>query len=104
MKYHKGGKDKMTEIQRINSDIATMDRREAVDKILIDNRDRNDALTQERRFQADKTMSKSRLKNDELTADRRDMEDVRNGKPSLVLAAYVLASVVLIVAIFSMFI
>ena len=94
----------MTEMQRMKSDIATMDRREAADKVLIGSRDKNDALTQERRFEADKTMSQNRLKNDELTADRRDMEDVRNGKPSVILAAYVLISVVLIVTIFSIFI
>jgi hypothetical protein len=94
----------MTEKQRMKSDIATMDRRDAADKILIDSRDKNDALTQERRFEADKTMNQHRLKNDELTADRRDMEDVRNGKPSLVLAAFLLISVVFVTMIVSIFI
>jgi len=61
-------------------------------------------LTQERRFEADKTMNQHRLKNDELTADRRDMEDVRNGKPSLVLAAFLLISVVFVTMIVSIFI
>ena len=94
----------MTEKQRMRSDMATMDKREAADKILIDSRDKNDALTQERRFEADRIMNQNRLKNDELTADRRDMEDTRNGKPSLLLAAYLLVSVVLVTMIVSVFI
>jgi hypothetical protein len=66
----------MTNMQRMNSDIATMDRREAEDKTLSNSRDRNDSLTQERRFEADKTKAENRLRNDELTANRRETKDV----------------------------
>jgi len=66
---------KMTNVQRMESDMATMDRREMADKTLSDNRNRNDLLTQERRFKADKTMGENRLKNDEMTANRRETKD-----------------------------
>ncbi len=65
----------MTNIQRTKSDMATIDKRDIVDKELKDHRDANDALTKERREKADVKMDESRLKNDELTAERRETKD-----------------------------
>ena len=65
----------MTTIQRMKSDLTTMDRREMVDRAMVNSRDRNDALTQERRFEADATLKKNRAKNDEITAERREVKD-----------------------------
>ncbi|MDP4039813.1 MAG: hypothetical protein Q8P57_04525 [Candidatus Pacearchaeota archaeon] len=65
----------MTNKQRMKSDIATDERREATDKALSKNRDKNDALTQERRFEADATLRKNRAINDGITADRREIKD-----------------------------
>lgn len=59
----------------MESDIATMDRRDVVDRTLRDNRNKNDDLTKERRSKADKTMHDNRLKNDEITSDRRELKD-----------------------------
>ena len=75
--YYKGGKNKMTNLRRLKSDITTIDKREMVDRAKSDNRNRNDALTQERRFEADKTMSEERARNDKITANRREMKDAR---------------------------
>jgi hypothetical protein len=93
----------MTNIQRMRSDIATMDKRKIADNTKRDKRDRNDGLTGERRFKADKgeiassiirnnriknddltekkrfdadkTTGNNRLKNDVMTANRRDLKD-----------------------------
>ena len=75
IRYYNGGDNKMTNLRRLKSDIATIDKREMADKAKSDNRDRNDALTQERRFEADKTMNENRAKNDEITANRREIKD-----------------------------
>jgi len=119
----------MTEIQRIRNDIATMDKRNMTDKAVEDNRAKNDELTGKRRHKADrkedadkamkdsrvkndeltevkrhktdKTIEKNRLRNDELTVSRRDIKD---GKPSLTLATYVLTLMVLAAGVFAIFI
>ena len=71
----------MINIHRINSDIATKDRREMADRSILNNRIRNDELTIQRRTNADirkvanKTVRKSRIRNDELTGIRRSKED-----------------------------
>lgn len=65
----------MTNIQRMKSDMATMDKREVVDRAKVDSRGRNDEATQERRFKADEAMNLHRIKNDEITADRREVKD-----------------------------
>lgn len=65
----------MTDRQRLENDIETMNRRETEDKTIKDDRARNDEITKARRFQADKTMDECRLRNDEITANRREMED-----------------------------
>jgi len=75
---YNGGDDKMTNLRRLKSDIATIDKREEADKVTSHNRDRNDASTQERRFEADKTMDENRAKNDEITANRRETKDLAN--------------------------
>jgi hypothetical protein len=77
----------MTTIQRINSDIATLDKREIADKTIKDNRIRNDDLTRERRSKADRIMDEHRLKNDETTANRREMKD---GNKNLAFATFLL--------------
>jgi len=84
----------MTTTQRRKSDMATMDKRETVDKALNISRDRNDALTQERRFEADKTIDANRARNDEITADRRAVKD---GNRDMVLAISFLTLIVLTV-------
>lgn len=66
----------MTSIQMLKNDLATIDKREIVDRATVNSRNRNDALTQERRFKADKTIGQNRLKNDEMTADRREMKSM----------------------------
>lgn len=65
----------MTSEQRMQSDIKTMDRREAADHEMRSNRNKNDELTIERRDKADKIIETSRERNDELTADRREAKD-----------------------------
>ena len=52
----------------------------------------NDELTKERRFKTDKTMAENRLRNDEITANRRGIKD---GKPGMALAIFLLILVVL---------
>jgi hypothetical protein len=69
----------MTNLRRLKSDMATIDKREMADSVKSDNRDRNDALTQERRFEADKTIGENRAKNDEITANRREIKDADRG-------------------------
>ena len=67
----------MTNIQRMRSDLATIDKREIADKATRDDRIKNDELTTNRRSKADrketadKTTVNSRIKNDELTGERR---------------------------------
>ncbi len=73
--YYNGGDNKMTTIQRFESDMATIERRETADKTLSDSRNRNDILTQERRFNVDKIRGEKRLRNDEMTANRRETKD-----------------------------
>jgi len=68
---------KMTTLQRIKSDLATIDHRDAEDKLVKDNRMRNDELTSIRRFKADnkemadQTILDHRIKNDEITDEKR---------------------------------
>jgi len=75
-------------MQRMKSDMVTMDKREIADKTIEESRIRNDDLTRERRYKADRTQDMNRLRNDEATADRREIEDgsrTRNFVVSLVL-------------------
>jgi hypothetical protein len=65
----------MANKQRIQSDMATTDRREVADKLKKDNRIRNDELTIERRSRADKFTEDKRARNDDMTADRRRAND-----------------------------
>jgi len=93
----------MTTLQRMQSDIATIDKRDMADKLVRDSRVRNDELTIERRyyadmlesadkdvidhrikndestnekrFKADKIIEDHRLRNDEMTANRRESKD-----------------------------
>lgn len=106
----------MTNMQRMENDLATADRREMVDRTVMDNRNKNDGLTWERRTKADRketasqTTKNNRNKNDELTRDKRDKTDktlnehrlrndkltfhrreVKDGKLSMVLAVSLLA-------------
>ncbi|MFA5953435.1 MAG: hypothetical protein WC812_02485 [Candidatus Pacearchaeota archaeon] len=109
----------MTNKQRMENDLATMDRREAADntmddnrirndkltterranidrwvrasKTTRDNRIRNDELTGERRFKADQILGGNRLRNDELTANRREIRD----GPSIGLTVFLLIVAVL---------
>jgi hypothetical protein len=99
--YYKGGKSRMTNRQRMKSDIATIDRREMTDKTTRDNRIRNDKITGERRFKADKTVEKSRLRNDEITANRREIKD---GNMNTALAISLLILIVLAVGAYFVFI
>ena len=79
----------MTNIQRIENDMATSDRRDIVDRTVMDNRNKNDELTWERRTKADKkeiasqTTKNSRNKNDELTRVKRDKTDKTLGEHRL---------------------
>ena len=72
--------------QRMESDMATIDKREIADKTLSDNRNRNDLLTEERRFEEDRgemasnTLTDIRNKNDHLTQDRRFKADKTMGE------------------------
>ena len=91
----------MESIQRMESDIATIDRREMEDKALSYNRNRNDQLTQERRFKADKTMGENRLRNDEMTANRRETKDEN---PSMILGMFLLIFTFLFIGAFFVFI
>jgi len=75
----------MTTIQRLKSDIATIEKRETADKTVRDNRIRNDELTEKRRSKADKkelaenttenTKISNRLKNDVSTIEKRSKAD-----------------------------
>lgn len=94
-------KDKMTNTQRMKSDIATMDRREMADDTVRNSRFRNDELTRERRNKVDKAIDDHRIKNDETTFIRREIKDENQ---SAVLAVSLLILVVLGVGIFSIFI
>ena len=87
----------MTNIQRMKSDIETIERREMRDRALSNNRDRNDGLTQERRFKADKLMSENRMRNDEMTANRRETKDEN---PSMILALFLLIFTFLVIGAF----
>lgn len=69
----------MTEMQRMKSDLVTLNKREVADKAVIGSRIKNDELTQARRIKVDKAVGKSRLKNDEETANRRETKDVTSG-------------------------
>ena len=84
-------KNKMANAQRTRNDLATMDRREIVDKARIDNRNKNDELTVERRDKADKIMEDNRLRNDEMTANRRKKND-RNPWRTFVISLLVIAA------------
>ena len=75
----------MTTIQRIKSDIATIDKREMADTAVRNNRVRNDEITAERREKADKVMDESRVRNDEITAERRETKD---GSPGVALTVF----------------
>ncbi len=91
----------MTNTQRMESDIATVDKRDKADKVLRDNRIRNDELTMERRFEADDMTREKRLKNDELTANRREIKDENLSRDLAVILVtlMVLAVVVLFTSI-----
>ncbi len=89
--YYNGGKNQMTNIQRMKSDIATMDRRDQTDRTVRDNRNRNDELTGERRSEADKTLRDSRIRNDEMTANRRKIND-QNPWGTLAISLLILAA------------
>lgn len=91
----------MTNLRRLKSDIATVERREMADKTMSNNRDKNDASTQERRFESDKTMGKNRAKNDETTADRREIKDA-NG-PQGALAIFLLILIVFAIGFYFIF-
>ena len=69
----------MANRQRMESDIATIDRRASADNLIKENRIRNDELTIERRARADKVIEDKRSKNDEMTADRRKRNDQFSG-------------------------
>jgi len=91
----------MTNLQRMNNDIATMDKREMADKITVESRNKNDMLTQERRFEADESLKKNREKNDEITAERRIIKDEN---PNTVIALTLGLMIVLGIGIFFIFI
>ena len=122
---YKGGKNKMTQEQRMENDVATMDRRELADHIMRSSRNKNDELTIERRYKADKgsitgrAVQNSRNKNDELTIERRDKADqvmeehrekndeltmerreIKDRNPDMALAISLVLVIVLIGAIF----
>ncbi len=65
----------MANKQRRTNDMATIDRRENVDRTIRDNRIKNDDLTIKRRFRADELTRENRLKNDQMTIDRRQAND-----------------------------
>ncbi|NCN99384.1 hypothetical protein COU62_01950 [Candidatus Pacearchaeota archaeon CG10_big_fil_rev_8_21_14_0_10_35_219] len=88
--------------QRMKNDLATDNRREAVDRTLSNNRNRNDALTQERRFESDKTLNKNRARNDEITTKRREIRDANS--PKGVLAIFLLILIVLVIGSYFIFI
>lgn len=81
----------MANRQRIESDIATNDRRVNADNLIRENRIKNDELTTERRLKADKIIVDNRQRNDEMTADRRK----RNDKSSMPWAVFLLILVLL---------
>ena len=91
----------MTNTQRMESDLATMGKREMKDRTTIDRRNRNDALTQERRFEADKHKGENRARNDEITANRREIKDINR---DMVLAISLFLLIILSVGIFLFFI
>jgi hypothetical protein len=85
----------MTNLRRLKSDIATVDKRETADKVKSDNRNRNDELTRERRDKADKTVIDNRARNDQTTADRREIKDDKRDMAlamSLVLIALIVVT------------
>jgi len=94
---YNGGKNKMTNLQRMKSDIETIDRREMTDKKVENNRNRNDKLTRKRRYKADKFLGENRARNDEITANRRNIKD---GNMGMALAISVLILVVLTAGVF----
>jgi hypothetical protein len=91
---YKGGKNKMTNLQRMRSDMVTIDRREIEDDAVRENRRKNDELTGERRFKADRAIQKDRLRNDELTINRRETKD---GTLGMTLAIFFTVLIVLTV-------
>ncbi|MDP1694763.1 MAG: hypothetical protein Q8L34_04450 [Candidatus Woesearchaeota archaeon] len=91
----------MTKLQRINSDMATLDKREIADKTIKENRIRNDDLTKERRSKTDKTLDESRLRNDEMTANRREIKD---GHDNMRLAMFILAIAVVVFGAYVIFV
>jgi len=90
----------MTNLRRLKSDIATVDKRETADKITIDGRNKNDMLTQERRFEADATLRKNRERNDGITADRREMKDINK---EMAIAISLIGLIVLSVVVYFTF-
>jgi len=92
---------KITEKQRMENDIATMDKRNIADETMRDNRNKNDELTRERRFDADNTMDKNRLRNDRITANRREIKDENW---NTVFAIFLLTVVAVAVGTFFLFI
>jgi len=85
----------------MENDIATMNRRDATDKTVMDNRNRNDEMTEDRRSKVDESVEKSRLRNDEITANRREAKD---GNRDMALAISSLILIVLVVGSFFIFI
>ncbi len=85
----------------MKNDLATMERRETIDKITKDNRTRNDELTSERRSRADKTTDENRTRNDELTSERRDVKDWDSNRA---LTIFLLVLVILVVSAYFIFI
>ena len=80
----------MTNMQRMKSDMATIDRRDLADETVRHNRVKNDELTNKRREKADESMEEKRLRNDEMTANRRETKD---GNFNLVLALSLVVAV-----------